>query len=96
MGGFGRPISVDCSGNWPGPSGASQRDCRGFSPSMWEEGRATLHPILIKYAHVFPAPGEPMTGRTTVVQHDLETNGAKPVWCGPRRLAPAGLQTEQT
>ena len=29
------------------------------------------------------------------VQHDIETNGARPVLCGPRRLAPAGLRTEQ-
>ena len=65
-------------------------------PSLGEEGRATLRTILIKYAHVIPAPGEPVTGRTTAVQHDIETNGARPVRCGPRRLAPAGLRTEQT
>ena len=36
-----------------------------------------------------------MTGRTRAVQHDIETNSARPVRCGPRRLAPTGLQTEQ-
>ena len=51
---------------------------------------------LIKCAHVFPAPGEPVTGRTAAVQHDIATNGARPVWCGPHRLAPAGLRTAQT
>ena len=30
------------------------------------------------------------------VRHDIETQDAWPVWCGPRRLAPAGLRTEQT
>ena len=65
-------------------------------PSLREEGRATLRTILVKYAHVFAAPGEPVTGRTTAVQHDIETNGARPVLCGPRRPAPAGLRTEQT
>ena len=44
----------------------------------------------------FPAPGEPVTGRTTRVQHDIITTDARPVRCGPRRLAPAGLRKEQT
>ena len=45
---------------------------------------------------IVPANGETVTGRTTAVQHDIETNGARPVRCGPRRLALASLQTEQT
>ena len=65
-------------------------------PSLGVEGRATLRDILHQYAHVFPAPGEPVTGRTTTVQHDIETNDTRPVRCGPRRLVPAGLRTEQT
>ena len=36
-----------------------------------------------------------MTGRTTSVQHEILTPDARPVHCGPRRLAPAGLRTEQ-
>ena len=36
----------------------------GSHPSLGEEGRAMLRTILIKYAHVFPALGEPVTGRT--------------------------------
>ena len=39
--------------------------------------------------------GEPVTGRTTSVQHEILTSDARPVRCGPRRLAPDGLQTEQ-
>ena len=45
---------------------------------------------------MFPAPGEPVTGRTTSVQHEILTSDARPVCCGPRRLALAGLRTEQT
>ena len=45
--------------------------------------------------HVFPAPGEPVIGCIQAVRHDIETNGAQPVRCGPRCLAPAGLRTEQ-
>ena len=37
-----------------------------------------------------------MTGRTKSVQHEILTSDARPVCCGPRRLAPAGLRTEQT
>ena len=36
-----------------------------------------------------------MTGRTMSVKHDIETNGPRPDRCGPHRLAPACLRTEQ-
>ena len=68
----------------------------GSHPSLGREGRMTLRNILYQYAHVFPAPEEPVTGRTTTVQHEIETNDARPVRCGPRRLTPADLRTEQT
>ena len=68
----------------------------GSHPSLGEEGRSTLRSILHQYAHVFPAPEEPVLGRTMTVQHEIETNDARPVRYGPRRLAPAGLRTEQT
>ena len=68
----------------------------GSHPSLGLEGREKLWTILHQYANVFPAPGEPVTGRTTAVRHEIEANNARPVRCGPRRLAPAGLRTEQT
>ena len=52
-----------------------------------------LRDLLLRYEHVFP---EPVTGRTTSVQHEILTSDARPVRCGPRRLTPAGLRTEQT
>ena len=36
-----------------------------------------------------------MTGRTQAVRHEIETHGGRPVQCGPRRIAPAGLRKEQ-
>ena len=48
----------------------------GSHPSLGVEGRATLTDLLHKYSHVFPAPGDPVTGRTHVVQHEIETNSA--------------------
>ena len=68
----------------------------GSHPSLGEAGRLLLRELLHRYEHVFPAPGEPVTGRTTSVQHEILTSDARPVRCGPRRLAPAGLRTEQT
>ena len=68
----------------------------GSHPSLGEAGRLSLQGLLHRYAHVFPAPGDPVTGRTTSVQHEILTSDARPVRCGPNRLAPAGLQTEQT
>ena len=65
----------------------------GSHPSLGDSGR--LRHLLYRYRHVFPALGDPVTGRTTSVQHEILTLDARPVYCGPRRLAPAGLWTEQ-
>ena len=43
----------------------------------------------------WPASGDPVTGRTTSVQHEILTPDARLVRCGPRRLPPSGLRTEQ-
>ena len=68
----------------------------GSHPSLGDAGRQQLRDLLFHYRHVFPAPGEPVTGRTTSVQHEIVTTDARPVHCGPRRLAPAGLRKEQS
>ena len=68
---------------------------QGSHPSLGDTGRQSLHKLLLRYEHVFPAPGEPVTGRSKSVQHEIETNEGRPVRCGPRRLAPAGLRREQ-
>ena len=69
---------------------------KGSHPSLGEPGRQLLRDLLLWYIHVFPAPGEPVTGWTSAVQHDIVTTDARPVRCGPRWLAPAGLRKEQT
>ena len=68
---------------------------QGSHTSLGDTGRQSLRDLLHRYEHVFPAPGEPVTGRSKSVQHDIETNEGRPVRCGPRRLAPAGLRREQ-
>ena len=65
---------------------------RGSHTSLGDTGRQSLRDLLHKYEHVFPAPGEPVTGRSKSVQHENEINNARPVRCGPRRLAPGGSQ----
>ena len=90
-----RPVSVALSDpELSGNMGVVRPDhlediVAGSHPSLGEAGRRLLRDLL-------PAPGEPVTGRTTSVQHEILTSDARPVCCGPRRLAPAGLQTKQT
>ena len=68
---------------------------QGSHPSLGDTGRQSLRDLLHRYEHVFPALGGPVTGRSKSVQHEIETNEGRPVRCGPRRLAPAGLRREQ-
>ena len=94
-------LSVACTDAWsPGEEDGVLPDhlediVTGSHPNLGEAGRLSLRDLLHPYAHVFPAPGEPVTGRTTLVQHEILTSDARPVQCGPHRLALAGLQTEQ-
>ena len=68
---------------------------KGSHNSLGDTGRQSLRELLLRYEHVFPAPGDPVTGRTKSVQHEIIAKDARPVRCGPRRLAPAGLRKEQ-
>ena len=68
---------------------------QGSHTSLGDTGRQSLNDLLHRYEHVFPAPEEPVTGRTKSVQHEIVMKDARPVRCGPRRLAPAGLRKEQ-
>ena len=54
---------------------------RGSHPSLGEAGRRLFRNLLHRYEHVFPAPGELVTGRTTSVQHEILTSDAQPVRC---------------
>ena len=68
---------------------------KGSHTSLGDTSRQSLRDLLHRYKHVFPAPGEPVTGRSKSVQHDIVTKDSRPVRCGPRHLAPAGLRKEQ-
>ena len=68
---------------------------KGSHTSLRDTSRQLLRELLHRYEHVFPALGEPVTGRLKSVQHEIETKEGRPVRCGPRRLAPAGLRRER-
>ena len=57
----------------------------GLHASLGYTGCQLLHDLLHRYEHVFPAPGEPVTGRSNSVQHEIVTKDGRPVRCGPRR-----------
>ena len=65
---------------------------QGSHTSLGESGRQLLRDLLHKYEHVFPAPGEPVTGRSKSVQHEIEINNARPVRCGPAPTGASGSQ----
>ena len=50
---------------------------RGSHPSLGESGRQLLCDLLYRYRHVFLATGDPVTGRTTSVQHEILTPDAR-------------------
>ena len=54
----------------------------GLHPLLGDSGRQLLRDLLYRCRHVFP--GEPVTGRTTSVQHEILKSDARPVRCGPR------------
>ena len=51
----------------------------GSHSSLGANGRAALTDILHKYSHVYPALGDPVTGCTQVVCHEIGTNCAQPI-----------------
>ena len=46
---------------------------QGPHTSLGDTGRQALRDLLHRYEHVFPAPGEPVTGRTKSVQQEIVT-----------------------
>ena len=92
VGSVGGSFCSGLSGCQSDPPGAPGRHFCGFSSFFGSGGTGN--------AQEYPAPvnscvsrsGEPVTGRTTVDQHEIEINDARPVRCGPHRLALAGLR----
>ena len=57
--------------------------------------RRRLTEVLLEYADIFPIPGEPLTGHTDAVEHDIHTGDRPPIRCAPRRMSPEKMKKEE-
>ena len=57
--------------------------------------RRRLAEVLLEYADIFPIPGEPLTGHTDAVEHDIHTGDRPPIRCAPRRMSPEKMKKEE-
>ena len=54
-----------------------------------------LAEVLLEYADIFPVPGNPLTGHTDAVEHDINTGDRSPIRCAPRRMSPQKMKREE-
>ena len=57
--------------------------------------RRRLAEVLLEYADIFPVPGDPLTGHTDEVEHDINTGDRSPIRCAPRRMSPQKMKREE-
>ena len=57
--------------------------------------RRRLAEVLLEYAEIFPVPGDPLTGHTDAVEHDINTGDRSPIRCAPRRMSPQKMKKEE-
>ena len=57
--------------------------------------RRRLAEVLLEYADIFPVPGDPLTGHTDAVEHDINTGDRPPIRCAPRRMSPQKMKKEE-
>ena len=57
--------------------------------------RRRLVEVLLEYADIFPVPGDPLTGHTDTVEHDINTGDRSPVRCAPRRMSLQKMKREE-
>ena len=57
--------------------------------------RHRLAEVLLEYADIFPVPGDPLTGHTDAVEHDINTGDRPPIRCAPRRMSPQKMKKEE-
>ena len=57
--------------------------------------RRRLAEVLLEYTDIFPVPGDPLTGHTDVVEHDINTGDRSPIRCAPRRMSPQKMKKEE-
>ena len=57
--------------------------------------RRRLAEVLLEYADIFPVPGDPLTGHTDAVEHDINTGDRSPIRCATRRMSPQKMKREE-
>ena len=57
--------------------------------------RRRLAEVLLEYADIFPVPGDPLTGHTDAVEHDINTGDRSHIQCAPRRMSPRKMKKEE-
>ena len=57
--------------------------------------RRRLAEVLLEYADIIPVPGDPLTGHTDAVEHDINTGDRSPIRCAPRRMSPQKMKKEE-
>ena len=57
--------------------------------------RHRLAEVLAEYADIFPIPGDPLTGHTDAVEHNINTGDRPPIRCAPRRMSPQKMKKEE-
>ena len=57
--------------------------------------RCRLAEVLLEYTNIFPVPGDPLTGHTDAVEHDINTGDRSPIRCAPRRMSPQKMKKEE-
>ena len=65
------------------------------SGDLNEGQRRRLAGVLLEYADIFPVPGDPLTGHTDAVEHDINTGDRSPIRCAPRRMSPQKMKKEE-
>ena len=54
--------------------------------------RHRLAEVLLEYADIFPVPGDPLTGHTDAVEHDINTGDRPPIRCAPCLMSPQKMK----
>ena len=62
---------------------------------LTEDQRARAAALLAKHVNTFPTPGSPITGRTDVVVHEIDTGSTRPIQYNPRKLSPKKIKIQQ-
>ena len=65
------------------------------SEELTEDQCLRARRMLSRFSDVFPVPGEPITGHTDAVQHDIDTGDTRPIRTPLRRLSPTKIKEQE-